>query len=508
MLQQEYRDVSGVANQKARFGLDSWQAGQGAEEQYQQRQIRAAEFNVGTDMRTWDQRIKAYDSEMGFTSQNFNDALRRFQLGQQTEQDYQLLKFAKEKQNVDQGNIHFNQKVDVWKERFGQKDRKLNTDLNRWTTGQGDHYKQLEEKRLRFGLNADEKREYDKLGLQKWKIEQDVMDTSMNTNLRRYDSGKDLYKFESEEERQRNEQNNQALYRADANALNKYGHDITLWDKYNKLPSDIRKDEAMADHYMNWYAQEEQKDRNTPTKQEDPLKMVKYYDNFNKDWTSSQAWKDYEDAGKSFDKIVSAPPTGFGDMSAIYGFIKSIDPKTGVREGERDFAISAMGWFKTAREEGWLDGMPSGLVRKANQWLSGELMTVDDREELANAAMESTNVTRNTYYDTLAQHEQTWDSVDRLKNNKDRIRKLPDYFGEHDRYGNKLKEPAWKVKLRDKYKNVKKRKKRPQQSNPWGPGATPTGQPQEPIHYGSHPKYNDPNYDPSSDFNKYFPDKG
>ncbi|MFI5405208.1 MAG: hypothetical protein ACHQ1D_01710 [Nitrososphaerales archaeon] len=466
--------------------LNAWNIEQQAKYGQQALGLEAQQFNVGTDLKKFDQDLSKWDKTMGYSAQNFNDSLNRWREGRANHQDYQVLRFHQEKQDIDQGNTIFNQKLDVWDKTLGHKDAKLRTDIDRWRTGADDHYKFLDEKRLRFGLNEKEQRDYDTLGIQKWQIEQSAKDANFDSNLQRWDKGLDLHKFMSTEERERFKENNETLYRADANAIAKYGQDADLWEKYNSLPSSIRKDEAMADNYMNWYAQEVLKMKGDKQKAVDPLKLSEYYDKFNSRWTGSQAWKDYEEAGKSFQKIVAAPPTGFGDMSAIYGFIKAIDPKTGVKEGERDFAISAMGWLKKAEASGALNGLPSGIVRKIQRALDGEIMQPADREALADAAFEATNVPRQMYYNQYAQHVKTWKSSEVLRDNTDRIMTQPDYFGETDKFGNKLAEPGWKKVMRDKYKNFKPKRIEPK------PKGKPLPKPSI--------DYNNPDYDPTNDF--------
>ena len=362
---------------------------------------------------------------------------QRYQQGFMTHKDYVDRSTENQKFDVTANQKRSDQELNQWKSLEDVKDRSFNSGIRKWEAQQKNEFDYLGEKRARFGLNTAEQRKYDELGLDKWKIGETFKAEKYKNNLERWSKGEKLNEFTTQEERQRFDSNNQAVYRADANALQKYGEDAKMWKEYNKLPSEIRKDEAMADLYM------EQAKAEKDPKEKDPLKFAAHIDNFNKMWTGSKEYQDYQQSGQYFGKIVNAPATGFGDTAAIYGFIKSIDPSSSVREGERDFAVKAMGWLSKQPS----DKLPAGIARAFQKLATGQLMGVEDRIQLADAAYSQTKISKFDYDNMLNKHKKTWGAQPALAPYTDMIQTVPDWSGGIGRDG----QPQYKSTVRNLY---------------------------------------------------------
>lgn len=85
--------------------------------------------------------------------------------------------------------------------------------------------------------------------------------------------------------------------------------------------------------------------------------------------------KDYGEALNGYNKVVASvqDPSPAGDVALIFGFMKTLDPGSTVREGE----------FATAQQTG---GLPAQVVSMYNRILSGERLTPQQRADFARTA--------------------------------------------------------------------------------------------------------------------------
>lgn len=85
--------------------------------------------------------------------------------------------------------------------------------------------------------------------------------------------------------------------------------------------------------------------------------------------------KDYNDALTGFYKVVEAAkdPSPAGDIALIFGYMKTLDPTSTVREGE----------FATAQNAG---SVPTQIQSLYNKIINGERLTADQRADFVNSA--------------------------------------------------------------------------------------------------------------------------
>jgi hypothetical protein len=89
----------------------------------------------------------------------------------------------------------------------------------------------------------------------------------------------------------------------------------------------------------------------------------------------TKATKEYEQAAYGYSKVIASAnePSGAGDVALIFGFMKTIDPTSTVREGE----------FATAQQTA---GIPGQIVALYNRALNGERLTPAQRADFAKQA--------------------------------------------------------------------------------------------------------------------------
>lgn len=112
----------------------------------------------------------------------------------------------------------------------------------------------------------------------------------------------------------------------------------------------------------------------------------------------TKANKDYEQSLYGYNKVVSAAndPSPAGDIALIFGYMKTLDPNSTVREGE----------FATAQQAG---GVPERVVALYNQVLNGTRLTGDQRKDFATQARSQFGVYQarksqlDTFYSGLAE---------------------------------------------------------------------------------------------------------
>jgi hypothetical protein len=85
--------------------------------------------------------------------------------------------------------------------------------------------------------------------------------------------------------------------------------------------------------------------------------------------------KDAQDSATAYRKVENAfgQDTGAGDIAGIFGFMKSIDPTSTVREGE----------FATAQNAG---GVPASVWNLYNRAMNGERLTPEVRKQILSTA--------------------------------------------------------------------------------------------------------------------------
>lgn len=90
----------------------------------------------------------------------------------------------------------------------------------------------------------------------------------------------------------------------------------------------------------------------------------------------SGAVKDYSEARKGYEKVVAAANDGTpaSDIALIFGFMKTLDPTSTVREGE----------YATAQNSG---SIPENVIRAYNGAMSGDKLLPEKRAEFASTAL-------------------------------------------------------------------------------------------------------------------------
>jgi hypothetical protein len=96
-------------------------------------------------------------------------------------------------------------------------------------------------------------------------------------------------------------------------------------------------------------------------------------DELRREFQGQQGYKDFQQVAAAYEKIKGTSPTGPGDMSLIFGYMKLLDPNSTVREGE----------YATAANAG---SVPETLIARYNKVLKGELLAPELRAEFRNEA--------------------------------------------------------------------------------------------------------------------------
>lgn len=106
--------------------------------------------------------------------------------------------------------------------------------------------------------------------------------------------------------------------------------------------------------------------------------------------TSSKFYNDYREVQNRTQQIeeFAANPTAFGDVASVFGFMKTIDPTSVVRESE----------FATAAESGSLLDRAKNLLSKAEK---GERLQPEQRADLVRAARHVVSLFKNQYVDAV-----------------------------------------------------------------------------------------------------------
>lgn len=99
-----------------------------------------------------------------------------------------------------------------------------------------------------------------------------------------------------------------------------------------------------------------------------------------------QMSKNYIGAREGWNKVATAVnnPSPVGDISLIFGYMKTIDPTSTVREGE----------FATAQNSG---GVPERVVNMYNRAKNGERLTPEQRKDFATQAYNSYKTYEDSY---------------------------------------------------------------------------------------------------------------
>lgn len=107
--------------------------------------------------------------------------------------------------------------------------------------------------------------------------------------------------------------------------------------------------------------------------QPDPEKTFKNATALRQDYLTNS--KTFQGAKDGYERVIASAenPSAAGDLSLIFGYMKTLDPNSTVREGEFATAESAR-------------GLPSSLVAKYNKVVSGERLTADQRNDFVDRA--------------------------------------------------------------------------------------------------------------------------
>jgi hypothetical protein len=92
-----------------------------------------------------------------------------------------------------------------------------------------------------------------------------------------------------------------------------------------------------------------------------------------KEYNTSPVVQALQTVKGAYAKIQASEPTGTGDISMIFSYMKMLDPTSTVREGE----------FATAQQSG---GIPSFVTNLYNKAVSGEMLTTDQRKQMLSQA--------------------------------------------------------------------------------------------------------------------------
>lgn len=95
-------------------------------------------------------------------------------------------------------------------------------------------------------------------------------------------------------------------------------------------------------------------------------------------WSGLPTTKDTQAVTAGYSKIrkaINSVPSAAGDISLIFGYMKMLDPRSTVREGEQATAAQAR-------------GLPEGIVTMYHRVLSGEKLGDEQRADFANRAKE------------------------------------------------------------------------------------------------------------------------
>lgn len=107
--------------------------------------------------------------------------------------------------------------------------------------------------------------------------------------------------------------------------------------------------------------------------QPDPEKTFKNATSLRQDYLANS--KTFQGAKDGYERVIASAenPSAAGDLSLIFGYMKTLDPNSTVREGEFATAESAR-------------GLPQSLVAKYNKVVSGERLTSEQRADFVDRA--------------------------------------------------------------------------------------------------------------------------
>lgn len=131
----------------------------------------------------------------------------------------------------------------------------------------------------------------------------------------------------------------------------------------------------------------EQKTRDT----EEDLK-----DKFNKDKKLDTQAEVVDNANKLIQLLDSDSPTGAKDLAAIFTFMKALDPRSTVREGEADAASSVGGFLST-------------ITSLGDKVAKGQKLSPEAREQIKQAAILLGKTAAKTYNDQIASVRETYE---------------------------------------------------------------------------------------------------
>ncbi len=131
--------------------------------------------------------------------------------------------------------------------------------------------------------------------------------------------------------------------------------------------------------------------RRAPTATPDPQDQFKNANTLRDEFVSQT--NNFAEAQRGLQKVQAAANdnTGAGDVALIFGFMKTIDPGSTVREGE----------FATAENTGSIDERTWGLY---NNLVRGDRLTPSQRERFAATAASQFEAQRATYDQTVAEY--------------------------------------------------------------------------------------------------------
>lgn len=152
-----------------------------------------------------------------------------------------------------------------------------------------------------------------------------------------------------------------------------------------RIASEERADKRWADRFEANQAEiNKRADKNLEYKSDQSTKAFK--SNATKAITGSKDFKNYQEVQSKLSQIeeFAKNPSAFGDIASVFGFMKSIDPESVVRESE----------FATAQEAGSLFTRAKNLVQKQ---VSGERLSDDQRQDLVRISKHMESVFRKNY---------------------------------------------------------------------------------------------------------------
>jgi hypothetical protein len=375
--------------------------------------------------------------------------------------------------------------IDTWKFKSDFKKKKFDSYLNKYKAVHGVDAAQKEEQRLTHALNERNNQEESKSALEYHKGVSQERSRKFNDSLSKWKAGRGAEEFDTEQERKRFADENLNKFRKESNLLKKYGIDVDKWIKdrewphkkaMDKLNIDLKQKQVkMADKELGfkdkqldykgeeldfkkkkwkdeikgikartglneaqakWYVQKTKDLIDGKSEPLKPLELSKFIRTSNKDWTKSDEFQSYHKANQATNSILSAPKTGAGDFVAFYNFIKAVDRDSAVREGERDFAISVLGWFgdpeKALKDPTISDEIKAlfnnrGVGRIVEKIKSGQLMDDKDRKLFHDASKAATAATFDAYKNRYNKMKSIWSKDPDLKDRTNDIMTVERY---------------------------------------------------------------------------------